>query len=69
LPGFDDHRFARDYESAFERIWLAGEYRGVDKGALFLVAFFSNQYVFLSYCSDERTIILCVVPANQDLTT
>lgn len=21
------------------------------------------------YCSDERTIILCVVPANQDLTT
>jgi hypothetical protein len=21
------------------------------------------------YCSDERTIILCVIPANADMTT
>ena len=22
-----------------------------------------------SYCEDERTVILCVMPANKDLTT
>jgi hypothetical protein len=22
-----------------------------------------------NYCEDERTIILCVIPANQDITT
>ena len=29
----------------------------------------SKLYFKISYCKDPKTIILCVIPANQDLST
>ena len=29
----------------------------------------SNLFLNFSYCKDPKTIILCVIPANQDLST
>ena len=28
-----------------------------------------QYFIYLSYCKDPKTIILCVIPANQDLST